>query len=41
MSKEYIRKPTNLNMDFDLELQQADMEAAHKDAFTKVCTINS
>ena len=37
--KEYIRKPTNLSMDFDLKLQQSDMEAAHKDAFTEVCAI--
>ena len=34
--KEYIRKPTNLSMDFDLKLQQSDMEAAHRDAFTNV-----
>ena len=37
MSKVYIPKPTNLSMDFDLKLQQSDMEAAHKDAFTDVC----
>ena len=37
--KEYIRKPTNLSMDFDLKLQQSDMEAAHRDAFTNVCSI--
>ena len=37
--KEYIRKPTNLSMDFDLKSQQSDMEATHKDAFTEVCAI--
>ena len=37
--KEYIHRPTNLSMDFDLKLQQSDMEAAHKDAFTQVCAI--
>ena len=26
-------------MDFDLKLQQSDMEAAHKDALTEVCAI--
>ena len=37
--KEYIRKPTNLSMDFDLKSQQSVMEATHKDAFTEVCAI--
>ena len=37
--KEFIRKPTNLSMDFDLKSQQSDMEATHKDAFTEVCAI--
>ena len=37
--KEYIRKPTNLSMDFDLKLQQSNMEAARKDALTEVCAL--
>ena len=37
--KEYIHKSTNLSMDFNLKLQQSDMEAAHKDALTEVCAI--
>ena len=34
-----FRKPTYLSMNFDLKLQQLDMEDTHKDAFTKVCAI--